>query len=190
MMCLKKWKVIDFKMADISEFINKYSQYETTFKVTSYDDNNDKYLCLDETNVNINFDAIIADIYPDPNNYRPKSFDSIYIHENDIYCIEFKNEKKPNKQELEGKLVDGKKELDKLLGRLNIQKNSYKFIFCLVYNIYKQESKKFKRGVTSYPINTYLKKYKENKFIDDIFTEDVGFFSKKFKQKTKMELKC
>jgi len=39
-MYLNKWKVIDFKMADISLFIKKYSKYQTTFKVTSYDDKN------------------------------------------------------------------------------------------------------------------------------------------------------
>lgn len=122
-MCLNKWKVIDFKMADIALFIKKYSKYQTTFKVTSYDDNNKKYVCLDELNQNINFDEIIADIYPNSKEYRPKSFDSIYIDENIIYCIEFRNVKKPDKEDLEKKLTDGKNELDKLLADLNIQKN-------------------------------------------------------------------
>lgn len=190
MIYLNKWKVIDFNMADISEFIKKYSKYQTTFKITSYDDTNDKYLCKDELNQNINFDAIIADIYPNSKEYRPKSFDSIYIDKNNIYCIEFKTERKPDKKELENKLVDGKNELTKLLAELNIQKNDYKFIFCLVYNIHKPRFDRFKRGGISYPINSYLKKYKENKFIDDIFTEDIEFFSNKFKQQLKKDLKC
>ena len=177
-------------MADISEFIKKYSKYQTTFKVTSYDDKNNIYLCTDELNDNINFDKIIADIYPDSNHYRPKTFDSIYINNNDIYCIEFKNENKPNKKDIENKLVSGKEELDKLLIDLNIQKNDYKFIFCLVYNIYKPRYDRYKRGVINYPINSYLQKYKETKFVDDIFTEDVLFFSKKFRERTAKELRC
>ena len=39
-MYLNKWKVIDFKMADISLFTKKYSKYQTTFEVTSFDDKN------------------------------------------------------------------------------------------------------------------------------------------------------
>jgi len=190
MIVLNKWKVIDFNMADIGVFLKKYSKYQTTFKVTSYDDNNKEHLCSDELNLNINFDEIIADIYPNSLEYRPKSFDSIYIYENILYCIEFKNEKKPDKDDLEEKLVSGKKELDKLLAKLNIQKSDYKFVFCLVYNIYKPKYERHKRGVTSYSIKEYLQKHKESKLIDDIFTEDVEFFSKKFKEKTKQELEC
>ena len=63
-------------MADISEFIKKYSKYKTSFKITSYDSCNDRYLCLDESNENFDFDRIIADIYPEAHN-RPNSFDSI-----------------------------------------------------------------------------------------------------------------
>ncbi|MGK0255753.1 MAG: hypothetical protein ACI81I_000359 [Arcobacteraceae bacterium] len=189
-MYLKKWKAIDFKMANIGVFIKKYSKFQTTFKVTSYDDNNKEHICLDELNQNINFDEIIADIYPNSKEYRPKSFDSIYIYENIIYCIEFKNEKKPDKEDLEDKLLSGKKELDKLLAELNIQKNDFKFIFCLVYNIHKPRDNRYKRGIVKYDIKTYLKKYKENNFVDDIFTEDVNFFSNQFKKKLNKELKC
>ncbi len=177
-------------MADINEFLKKYSKYKTTFKATSYDNNNDISLCTDEQNENIDFDKIIADIYPNSKVYRPNSFDSIYINGNDIYCIEFKNENKPDKEWIEKKLVNGKKELDKLLEDLNIQKDNYNFIFCLVYNIYKPKYARWKRGILAYPIKIYLDKYKEDKIIDDIFTEDIEFFSNQFKNKLNKELKC
>ena len=177
-------------MADIKEFIKEYSSYQTTFKVTSYDDNNDECLCNDESVLNINFDKIIADMYPNSKEFRPKTFDSIYINDDTIYCIEFKNENKPNKKDLEEKLVDGKNELDKLFSKLNIQKDNYKFIFCLVYKIHKPRFDRYKSGIANYPINAYLKKHKESRFIDDIFTEDVEFFSKKFRQNMKKDLKC
>ncbi len=177
-------------MADISEFVKKYAEYKTTFKVTSYDDYNDTHLCLDELQENINFDEIIANKYPNPNEYRPKSFDSVYIDNNDVYCIEFKNEKNPNKKDIEDKLVDGKRELDEMLISLNIQKNDYKFIFCVVYNKFKPHSERYKRGIQSYPIEMYLKKHQENKLVDDVITEDVDFFTKQFRKKISEDLKC
>lgn len=177
-------------MADINEFIKKYSKYSTSFKETSFDSENNKSLCLDEQNENINFDEIIAEIYPNSFEYRPKSFDSIYVDGNNIYCIEFKNEANPNKKELEQKLVDGKRELDKIFMELNIQRKDYKYIFCLVYNKYKPREERFKRGMQSYLITMYLQKYKENKIIDDIFTEDVSFFTAQFKTKIGKELEC
>jgi len=190
MIFLKKWKVIDYKMADINEFIRQYSKYKTTFKITSFDSKNDRHLCLDEFIVNIDFDKIIADIYPNSKKFRPKSFDSLYINSNDIYCIEFKTEKNPSKIEIEQKLVDGKKELDKLLALLNIQKSDYRFIFCLVYPKHKPHEERFKRGIQSYPIKAHLQKYKEDRIIDDIFTEDVSFFTKQFKKKIGKKLEC
>ena len=186
----KIWKVIDLKMADINEFLKRYSKYYTSFKVTSYDSLNKKPLCFDETIKNIDFDKIIADIYPNSKEYRPKSFDSIYISGENIYCIEFKNEKTPNKVEIEEKLIDGKNELDKIFQELNIQKREYKFIFCLVYKKHKPREERFKRGIQSYPIKAHLQKYKENRFIDDIFTEDILFFSNQFKNRFKQKLEC
>ncbi len=177
-------------MAEISEFLKKYSKYKSTFKVTSFDSHNDEYLCLDESQQNINFDEIIADKYPDPNEYRPKSFDSIYIDNNHIYCIEFKNEKNPNKKDIEEKLIDGKHELDKMLESLNIQKNSYKFIFCVVYNKFKPPEERYKRGIQKFPIEMYLKKHQESHLVDQIITEDVDFFTRQFKKRTEKDLEC
>lgn len=177
-------------MADISEFLKKYNSHQTTFKITSYDEQNDISLCTDETLKNIDFDAIIAKRYPNPNSYRPKTFDAIYAHEDKIYCVEFKNEKKPNKKDIEQKLLDGKKELESIFADLNIPKNRYKFIYCVVYNIYKPLEQRYKSGILNYPLRMYLEKYKENGFIDDIFTEDVEFFSTKLEQTLKTKLQC
>ncbi len=107
-----------------------------------------------------------------------------------LYLIEFKNQKKPDKEEIEGKLLDGKREFILLLDDLKISTNSYKFIFCLVYNKFKPKHERHKRGLFKSVTFEFLNKYKENKFIDDIFTEDVDFFTKQFKNKTSKELKC
>lgn len=119
-------------MADIGQFIREYSSYKSTFKITSFDDENKVNLCTDESQEVVNFDRIIENKYPDSNK-RPKSFDALYIDNSDIYCIEFKNQKpaqlNKNKDEIKGKIEDGKSELDALLTKLNISKDDYNFIY-------------------------------------------------------------
>ena len=111
MMYLNRWKVTVFKMADYNLFKQKYISYISTFKATSLDSDNSIYLCQNKNIEIINFDKIIEDKYPDSNK-RPQSFDCIYLDKNskNMYLIEFKNQKKPDKEEIEGKLIDGKKE--------------------------------------------------------------------------------
>jgi len=187
--------VKDFKMADFNIFLKTHNFYLSTFKETSLDnhhkDKSKEYLCMDESQEVINFDKIIEDKYPD-SNIRPKAFDAIYFDKfnNNIYLVEFKNQKKPDKKEVEGKLINGKKELDLLLNDLNMSKNDYKFIFCLVYKKYVPKSERFKRGLFKSVTFEFLNRYKENKFIDDIYTEDVSFFTKQFKKKMSKDLKC
>jgi hypothetical protein len=175
-------------MADIDQFLKKYSKYKSTFKETSFDSTNKYSLCKDETQYVINFDKIVEERYPDSNN-RPKSFDALFIYQDNIFCIEFKNEKKPDKKEIEDKLKDGKKEFDTILADLNISKKDYIFIFCLVYNKYIPKYERYKRGLYKSVRFEYLKRYKGS-LIYDLYTEDVNFFTKKFEKITKKELTC
>jgi len=174
-------------------FNNSYQAYFSTFKETSLD-NHDKnkpieYLCYDETQNVINFDKIIEDKYPNPYT-RPQAFDALFIDKTNIYLIEFKNQRKPSNSEVIGKLIDGKKELDKILGLINVQKEDYKFIYCVVHKNCKPHFNRFKCGVSKDVPRFALAKYKESGFIDDIYTEDVNFFTKQFKKKTLKELRC
>jgi hypothetical protein len=178
-------------MADFNLFYQKYNAFISTFKETSFDSDNKVYLCTDESIKVINFDAIVEKIYPD-SNLRPKSFDAVYFDKttNHIYLIEFKNQKKPIKQEIEEKLIDGKKEFDLLLNQLNISKNNYKFVFCLVYNKFIPKEERYKRGLFKSITFEFLNKYKESSLIHDMYTEDVSFFTKEFKKKTTKDLQC
>ena len=176
-------------MADISQFVRKYEEFTSTFKTTSFDSDNNEYLCMDESQEVINYDKIIEEKYPD-SNIRPKTFDSIYIDKANIYLIEFKNEKKPDKKEIEGKLLDGKKELDSLFKDLNISKKEYQFIFCLAYNKYKPKQERFKQGLFKSTTFEFLQQYKKSGIIDDIYTEDINFFTKQFKKHFQKELTC
>ena len=191
MMYLNRWKVTVFKMADYNLFKQKYITYISTFKETSLDSDNSIYLCQNKNIEIINFDKIIEDKYPDSNK-RPQSFDCIYLDKNskNMYLIEFKNQKKPDKEEIEGKLIDGKKEFIFLLNDLQIPITDYKFIFCLVYNKFKPKHERHKRGLFKSITFEFLDKHKESGFIDDIYTEDVNFFTKQFEKNTSKELKC
>jgi hypothetical protein len=194
-MYLKKWKVSAFKMAEI-EFALKqnYQAYISTFKETSLDDHHkdkaNEYLCNDEAHEVYNFDKIIAHRYPNPNDYRPQAFDALYIDKTNVYCIEFKNQTNPTNSEVVGKLVDGKKELDKILGEINVNKEVYKFIYCVVHkNCKTRPFTRYKCGIEKEIPRFSLASYKGD-IIDDIFTEDVNFFSKQFKKKTTKDLQC
>jgi hypothetical protein len=175
-------------MADISQFLKEYSKYKSTFKETSFDSSNNYELCKDETQSVINFDKIVEERYPDSNK-RPKSFDALFIYQDNIFCIEFKNEKKPDKKEIEDKIVDGKKEFDLLLSDLSISKKEYRFIFCLVYNKFLPKHERYKRGLYKSIRFEYLNRY-VGSLIDDLYTEDVDFFTKEFKKITNKELDC
>jgi len=193
-MYLKKWRVKDSKMAEIQYALDEYYKtYISTFKETSLDDHHkdipDEYLCQDESQEVINFDKIIEDKYPDSNK-RPQAFDALYINGIDVYLIEFKNQRKPDNSEVVGKLIDGKKELDKILGEINVRKEDYNFIYCVVHKNCKPHFNRYKCGIAKELPRFTLAKYKENGLVKDIYTEDVNFFTKQFTKKTLKELEC
>jgi len=192
MIYLKRWIAKEWRnllMADMGHFIRTYQSCHSTFKETSYDSDNREYLCTDESQKVVNFDKIIEAKYPD-SNVRPKSFDTLFVYENIIFCVEFKNQKKPDKQEVEAKLLDGKKELNVLLSDLNISSNNYRFVFCLVYNKFIPKEERYKQGLHKSIRFEFLNQYKENGFVSDVYTEDVEFFTKQFNKQFQKELAC
>ncbi len=178
-------------MADIKLFVKEYSSFQSSFKETSLDDDNNIYLCNDTSQKVINFDNLIKNLYPDSNK-RPKSFDAIFIYENLVFLIEFKNQKpsKIDNKEVQDKLKDGKIELQKLFYQLNIQKKDYNFIYCVVYKEYKQAIDRYKCGIEKGKIQFGLEKFVENRFVTKVYTDSVSFFTKEFKKLFKKELEC
>ncbi|RUM69328.1 MAG: hypothetical protein DSZ08_06640, partial [Sulfurovum sp.] len=61
-----------------------------------------------------------------------------------------------------------------------------KFIYCVVYKNDKSYNYRIEKGVSRFGLN----QYKESGLVDDIFTEDVGFFTKQFKKQFQKELTC
>ena len=136
-------------MADIQQFFKNYSLHNSTFKETSFDDENNVYLCTDTSQDVLNFDKLIEDKYPNPY-LRPKSFDAIYQFGNVLYLVEFKNQKPSqiDNNAIVQKLNDGKKELDTFLTKLNIQKRDYSFKYCVVYKNCNKAIDRYKCGIS------------------------------------------
>lgn len=178
-------------MSDIYRFKRKFVSFNSTFKETSFDSENSVYLCTDESQEVIDFDKIIEKKYPD-SNIRPKSFDALYVDAENIFCIEFKNQKPSqiNNGDIQEKLEKGKEQLDIFLAEENIQKNNYNFIYCVIYKDCIEPRDRYKCGIEKDKILFELEKYKDNGFMKDIFTANVKFFTRAFKTKTKKELSC
>lgn len=178
-------------MADIGQFIQSYQNCQSTFKETSLDSNNNENLCADESQKVISFDKIIEEKYPDSNK-RPKSFDALYVQADNIFCIEFKNQKPSQiiNQDICKKLTEGKAELDKLLQDLNIQSNDYNFAYCVAYKKCIEPRDRYKCGIDKGKILFGLGQYKNQGLVKEIFTQDVDFFTKQFKKQFQKELAC
>jgi len=178
-------------MADIGQFQKEYSQYRSTFKETSFDDNNEIYLCNDESQNVINFDKILELKYPDSNK-RPKSFDALYVYNNLLFCIEFKNQKPSqiDNREIQDKLLSGKDELVKLCQELNIQIAEYSFVYCVVYKKCIEPRDRYKCGIDKGRVLFGLEQYEEQGFVKKVYTQNVEFFTKEFRKNLKKELVC
>jgi len=178
-------------MADISHFIREYQNFQSTFRETSFDSDNRQYLCNDESHSVLNFDKVLVEKYPD-SNVRPKSFDALYVYENIIFCIEFKNQKPSqiNNQDICEKLTAGKAELDKLLQLLNIPSSNYDFAYCVAYKKCIEPRDRYKCGIDKGKVLFGLEQYKSQGFVKEIFTQDVDFFTKEFKKQFQKELTC
>ncbi len=178
-------------MADIGQFIQSYQNCHSTFKETSLDSDNNENLCTNESQKVIDFDKIIKEKYPNSSE-RPKSFDALYVYEDNIFCIEFKNQKPSQiiNQDICEKLTEGKAELDKLLQELNIQSSNYDFAYCVAYKKCIEPRDRYKCGIDKGKVMFGLAQYKQQGLVKEIFTEDVNFFTKQFKKQFQKELAC
>lgn len=188
-MSLIRWMQKNYNMADLKQFLKEYNNFIDTFKSTSFDSEKNEYLCNDTTVNVINFDKIIKERYPDSFK-RPSSFDALYIIEDDIYLIEFKNQfpKHIINAEIKKKLLQGKEELDKLLSNLNIQKRDYTFKYCVIYKNCLLPKDRYKCGISKNIPQFGLSSCKT--IIDEIYTNNVNFFTKTLNKKLSNKLAC
>ncbi len=181
-------------MADIGQFLREYTDYQSTFKETSCDQRHKNremvYLCHDQTQKVIDFDKLVQERYN--GSKKPRTFDAVYVHKNIIFCVEFKNQTTADIKNtiVQEKLESGKDELETIFAELNISSSNYKFVYCVVYKNYKEQIERYKSGISKGAVLFDLQKYKKRHFVDEIFTNNVNFFTKEFKKQIKKELNC
>ena len=172
-------------MAELKYVLDtKFEKYLETFKNTSYDKENNEYICEDESRLVYDFDKIKEDKYIK----HPSSFDVLLIQDEKVFCVEFKNMKysQVNNKNVTKKLLCGKEILEDILKENNVAKKDYKFFYCVAYST---KADRWKRGVLKNEIQFGLEAYKPEIF-DDIFTNDVEFFKNEYKKIFKKDLEC
>jgi len=178
-MSLIKW-IVRYSMAEFSYIIKtKYQDTLDTLKNTSFDKNNNIYLCQSDMKV-VDFDALTLKLHPQK---QPASYDALIVEESDkeIFCIEFKNQHKTdiNNQQLRKKVVDSDATLKKLCKENNIAKDNYKYKLCIVYKRdTKYKYRRFKENIVRFGLENY-----KGKYFDSVVTNDIVFFRKEFQKK-------
>ncbi|MEA3288715.1 MAG: hypothetical protein U9Q04_00925 [Campylobacterota bacterium] len=173
-------------MADVkSIFKSKFNDFKSTLKSTSYDKLKEEYLCNDESQKVFDFDNIIKKVYP---HKQPASYDALLLDENNIFCVEFKNERYSDidKEQLHKKLINSKEAMDDIFKKNNIQVKDYNFVFCVAY---KNTKTRWRRAIEKNTIQFELEQYK-GKYFDEIYTNDVQFFTNEYKKYFQKALEC
>lgn len=152
-------------MADLSLLKSFFDSYGATLKETSYDKENEKFLCQSQEKV-ISFDKYMQD---KKEKYK-KSFDALCFKNDTIYCIEFKNQKysEISSQEIKEKYIDGLSELNKIFEGKNLRICEYMFCLYVV----------FKNPNNNEAMTQYRKRFKEEEI-------DLGLRTKDFLEKLK-----
>ncbi len=173
-------------MADAqSIFKIQFREYISSLKEISFDKENNIYLCNDSSIDVYDFDAIVKKLYPTK---QPSSYDALLIDNKRIFCIEFKNEKYADVKnaEVEKKLKNGKEILSTIFNNNNIQIDNYSFIYCVAY---KNTEARWRRGISKNSIQFGLEQFK-NSYYDEIYTNDIQFFTNEYKKYFQNALAC
>ncbi len=172
---------------NLKEFLeNKLKEYKSTFKNTSYDDSNNRYLCSDETILDVyNFDSYIKNNFD--NSKLPSSPDAIYLGNKKLYFIEFKHQKSSaiDSSNIKAKFEKGTTILKEMIKEFVPKDN--KFIFCVVFENEKKSKYFNSSHIESNSVKFGLQDLNKNidSFYDEIITRDLDFYKENFQN-----LKC
>ncbi len=170
-------------MAEFSYVIKQhFDDCFNTLKETSYDKENDQYLCQSSMRV-LDFDAVTKKIYPKK---QPASYDALISIEvkKEIFYVEFKNQKKSNikNKEIKKKVVDSHQTLKTISSKHHVRLKDYKRILCVVYQQEKAlyRYRRFKENIVHFDLQAYY----EGQYFDHVITNDIDFFKVEYQKKT------
>lgn len=153
----------------------------STFKDTSFDEENNVHLCSDETTGEVyDFDAYV---WARGENPIPASPDAIHAGSKDFYFVEFKNQRSSDidKAQMQRKFVAGTEVLKELLQDFSAKDCRYHF--CVVMK--NQPRSRFmdfrhiERSVVRFGLDELNQEL--GGFYDHVVTESLDFYVKQFK---------
>lgn len=184
-------------MADTSVLKKYFQNYLSTLKNTSFDKNNEVYLCQSDKEV-VDFDDFTQKT-KDFNFKSSKSCDAVYLPKdmNEVYCIEFKNQPYSiiDGERIKGKYVDSLTNLGTMLEKENINAKNYKFYFFVVYKNPTNMSAYKARGMENeikFGLDDEKSKHKDSYIIGNsiIKTKHKDFFKSYYRKFFKDDIKC
>lgn len=164
-------------MAEFSYVLKEnYLSSFDTLKNTSYDKNNNDYMCQSDLKV-LDFDKLTKELNL---NKQPSSYDALLIKNEKVYCVEFKNQTVSDikNNNIQKKVEDSIKTIKNICNEHNIQQKDYDFFLCVVYKQDKNKKKyhRFKENIVHFGLNKYKNRFK------NIITNDIKFFKKEFEK--------
>jgi len=175
-------------MAKFEDILNNHFQNcFTSLKITSYDKENNVYMCQSKKQV-IDFDNMTKKMNPKK---QPSSPDALWSDEqlNQIYSVEFKNQDKAKvkNKKVQKKAEDGRKSLDDICLVNDVSLNNYTLIYCVVYKS-NPNKREYRNRYDTTSIHFGLEKF-EGIYFDKIVTNNIDFFTKLFIEKRRILLK-
>lgn len=175
--------------------MNKYSLKEhlreelapfvSTFKATSYDEENKQHLCSDASTPHVyDFDTYVKERCHHP---TPASPDAIHVGGKDLYFVEFKNQfpGTVDKEGIQRKFQAGTSILKNLLQGFSAKDCQYHF--CVVFKDQPKprymDFRHVEKNVVKFGLGELNRQL--GNFYDHVVTESLDFYVKEFK-----ELKC
>lgn len=169
----------------LEEFVSQvFKNYESTFYDISFDTDNEEHLCLNKKETVYSFDKYIRKNYNEKD-YIPASPDGIYINNNNLYFVEFKNQypKNIDPKNIQSKFKKGTEILQELISKSKFK--GCQFLFCVVYK--KNKSRGYQSGIEESTVKFGLYSINKNDYktyYDNIITNDIEEFKNTFKELT------
>ena len=168
-------------MAELSYVVRKkYPDIFDTLKNTSYDKDKDVFMCESSMQV-VDFDSLTKKLYATK---QPSSYDALLIEEdvNDIFCIEFKNQKYADikNKNIRKKVTDNTTTLQKIYKENSISKQQYTHKLCIVYKRDKTQHRyrRFKENIVRFGLEDFI-----GRGVNSVITNDIVFFQREFQNK-------
>ena len=164
-----------------NHFQEALTPFASTFKATSYDEENKQHLCSDASTPNVyDFDAYVKERCPHP---VPASPDAIHLGGKDLYFVEFKNQRAGdvNKEQMQRKFQAGTSILKNLLQEFAAR--DCKYHFCVVFKNQPKPRYMDFRHVENNVVKFGLGELNQQlgNFYDHVVNEGLDFYVKEFK---------